>query len=261
MQRALALQQAGDLAGASARYESVLAEDPRNFDALHMLGVACYQRHDFDRAEALLRQAIAVNPAVAGAQRNLALVREARRLEHAEEALCRAVLPRLAHLCAPAEAFDAALRQAEAIDVLVAVRPHSVLHEPLLVALASGMLGPARVHGSGGASALPGDFPVVTPGTGLRAPVCLLYGLDEPPDVWGAIAEDAARVLVATEDSPSRLHDRLRELSGQGRHRVHLRYATPSLRDALGLPGAALPLSGEALAPGATAHPGAGAGP
>src|SRR5689334_22625525 len=59
---ALVRQQAGDLAGALAGYEAVLAEFPDDFDALHMLGVVHYQRHAFDRAEALLRAAIARNP-------------------------------------------------------------------------------------------------------------------------------------------------------------------------------------------------------
>src|SRR5437868_9461104 len=105
MQEALALQQSGDIASAMTRYEAVLAEDPANFDALHMLGVAYYQSHALGAAERTLRRATACKPDVAAAQQNLVLVVEAQRLERAEDGLCRNVLPRLAHLCAPAAEF------------------------------------------------------------------------------------------------------------------------------------------------------------
>src|SRR5437764_1298980 len=105
--QALELQKAGDLSAAMTAYERVLTAAPDDFDALHMLGVIYYQRHAFDRAEALLRKAIAQRPGVMAAQQNLALLLEARRLEQAEDALCRDVLPRLAPLCAPPSAFAA----------------------------------------------------------------------------------------------------------------------------------------------------------
>src|SRR5437763_16710419 len=60
--QALELQKAGDLSAAMTAYERVLTEAPDDFDALHMLGVVHYQRHAFDRAEALLRKAIARSP-------------------------------------------------------------------------------------------------------------------------------------------------------------------------------------------------------
>src|SRR5690349_18972293 len=89
MQEALALQQAGDVMAAMARYEAVLAHDPANFDALHMLGVAYYQIHALDAAQRTLRRAIACKPDVAAAQQNLAMVIEAQRLLRAEGELCR----------------------------------------------------------------------------------------------------------------------------------------------------------------------------
>ena len=62
-----------------------LAEDPGNFDALHMLGVAYYQLHALDTAERVLRKAIAAQPDVPAAQQNLDLVTRAQALERDED--------------------------------------------------------------------------------------------------------------------------------------------------------------------------------
>jgi tetratricopeptide (TPR) repeat protein len=233
---ALARQQAGDLAGALSGYEAVLAEFPDDFDALHMLGVVHYQRHAFDRADALLRAAIARNPLVPAAQQNLALLAEARRLEAAQDALCRTILPRLAHLCARPSAFAALVRERRSIDLLdgAAAGPD----DADFVRLANGALGPARVH-----AAVPertAEAPAHAPVGSLEAPVTVLYGIATPLAAFPAVPSKAARVLVIDVDAPSALHERLRELSDEARHPVHLRYATAALAATLGLPGAPL---------------------
>ncbi|HSV20820.1 MAG TPA: tetratricopeptide repeat protein [Casimicrobiaceae bacterium] len=235
MQDALARQKGGDLAGAMVAYERVLAESPDDFDALHMLGVVHYQRHAFDRAETLLREAIARNPGVAAARQNLALVLEARRLENAENALCRKVLARLAPLCAPPMAFAAVVAAQRPIDLLDGALVDGA-GDPLFERLRQGAMGPTRVHKP---IAEPiDDRPVVQPAGALDAPVTLLFGLAAPLAAFPRAHRDSVRVLVVDRDAPSALHDRLRELSDEGTIAVHLRYATQALADEIALPGA-----------------------
>ncbi len=75
--QALAAQQAGRLDAAMRGYENALALDPGHFDALHMLGVTCYQRGEFDRALPLIDRALAVVPDSPSAAFNRALVQAA----------------------------------------------------------------------------------------------------------------------------------------------------------------------------------------
>ena len=78
LQQALAAQQAGRAADAIAGYEQALALSPTHFDALHMLGVAHFQRGEFERALALIERALGERPADPGARHNHALVVNAR---------------------------------------------------------------------------------------------------------------------------------------------------------------------------------------
>lgn len=237
LQDALARQQAGDLAAAMTAYEAVLAEAPDDFDALHMLGVVHYQRHAFDRAEALLRAAIARKPGVVAARQNLALLLEARRLEEAEDALCREVVPRLRLLCAPPDAFGALVAARRPIDLLDGAMAGA--GDAAFAALARGVLGTARVHAP---VAEPlAHYTVVPPAGRLEAPVTVMYGVATPLAAFPAMPPETERILVVDRDAPSALHDRLRELSDGVRHRVHVRYAAPDLQSLVGMPGGTLP--------------------
>jgi predicted O-linked N-acetylglucosamine transferase (SPINDLY family) len=62
--QAIAAHRSGNLAAAEALYRQVLATNSRDFDALHMLGIVCAQRGQFEEAEKLLRSANAVEPSV-----------------------------------------------------------------------------------------------------------------------------------------------------------------------------------------------------
>src|SRR5215467_13953480 len=57
-----ALHQIGRIAEAEAVYRSVLARDPRQFEALHLLGLILYQRGRFGEAHDLLSGAIKLRP-------------------------------------------------------------------------------------------------------------------------------------------------------------------------------------------------------
>ncbi|HEX4053983.1 MAG TPA: tetratricopeptide repeat protein [Tepidisphaeraceae bacterium] len=71
MQIAVRHQQAGRLAEARAIYLDVLAREPNQPDALHLLGVIAVQTGRTDEAIDLIRRAIAINPAVADYHNNL----------------------------------------------------------------------------------------------------------------------------------------------------------------------------------------------
>jgi protein O-GlcNAc transferase len=83
--------QAGDLADAADLFQKVLERDPRQSDALHMLGVIAYQFGQTDAAEALLRQALHERQPFAEAETNLGTVLMALgRLEEAAQVLAKA---------------------------------------------------------------------------------------------------------------------------------------------------------------------------
>lgn len=71
LQQAVALHQKGRLDDARRLYREVLALAPRQFDALHLLGVIARQQGDAAGAVELIEAAIAVNPAQANAHCNL----------------------------------------------------------------------------------------------------------------------------------------------------------------------------------------------
>jgi tetratricopeptide (TPR) repeat protein len=72
LEAAIALHQSGALEQAARIYQYILASDPQQADALHLLGLVAYQKKDPHRAIALISQAIAVNPNVAAFYSNLA---------------------------------------------------------------------------------------------------------------------------------------------------------------------------------------------
>lgn len=71
LKEAVALHQAGKLVDAAARYRQVLAISPRQFDALHLLGVVKRQQGDAQEALRLIGTALAIDPDQATAHCNL----------------------------------------------------------------------------------------------------------------------------------------------------------------------------------------------
>ena len=69
---------AGRRSDAEAIYRAVLASDPRNADALHLLGMLSYEAGRHEAATALIAEAIHANPHVAAFHSNLGNVLEAR---------------------------------------------------------------------------------------------------------------------------------------------------------------------------------------
>ncbi len=69
--RGLALHQQGQLAKAQVIFEEILKQQPKHFDALHLLGVIAAQTNDNMRAVELIGQALPLSPNNAAAHYNL----------------------------------------------------------------------------------------------------------------------------------------------------------------------------------------------
>ena len=67
----VALHQQGRFAEAKQIYRDVLAQDPKSFEAMHLLGVIALQTRKMQQAVELIGKAIALNPAVPTAHCNL----------------------------------------------------------------------------------------------------------------------------------------------------------------------------------------------
>jgi hypothetical protein len=241
MHRALALQQEGRLADAIANYETVVSQEPANFDALHMLGVAWFQSNQLDRAEHYVRRALAIRPDIVAAQSNMVLIDDARRLEAMETELCRQVLPRLSTLC-QARASDWPLGERAALDLVVAARGvnvddlavlQRVVRDPRYrtVAWKTGLTrvdpeldAVIKIHDAESEPGPVSDF-------------MLVYGCDVPAAAWMRARRPAHIALIVTADVPCRIHDRLRELSDQGRSPISTIFDRAELRSSLQLPG------------------------
>ena len=56
------LHQSGRVDEAETQYRAILAADPNNADAMHLLGVVCLQKQDWQQAQALIENAIQLAP-------------------------------------------------------------------------------------------------------------------------------------------------------------------------------------------------------
>ncbi|GIX47092.1 MAG: hypothetical protein KatS3mg131_1303 [Candidatus Tectimicrobiota bacterium] len=82
--QALQAYQSGNWQQVAHFCEALLAQDPANADAWHLLGLVACQQQDYRRAESCLRRAVACQPTLAAFQHNLGLVLHAQgRLEEA----------------------------------------------------------------------------------------------------------------------------------------------------------------------------------
>ena len=82
-----AAHQRGDLGGAKAVYESILAQNPRDPEALHLLGVVAFQERKPEESVRLIERAIEINPGNPAYYSNVALTYQA--LNRWEEAVRR----------------------------------------------------------------------------------------------------------------------------------------------------------------------------
>lgn len=85
LQAALALQQQGNFKEARRKYESIIARDPRNFNALQLCGVAAMQQEAYRDAVKLIRRALAIRGNDAPTLTNLGIAHQ--KLGQVSEAL------------------------------------------------------------------------------------------------------------------------------------------------------------------------------
>src|SRR5262245_3739630 len=85
LQNAWRLHQAGNLNEAARLYQDVLKTNPRNFNALQLLGFVHFQRGEFADAERIMEKAIRINPSSVDALYNRGCALQA--LERLKEAL------------------------------------------------------------------------------------------------------------------------------------------------------------------------------
>jgi protein O-GlcNAc transferase len=92
IEQAIEYQKAGQLQQAEAIYRQILAREPENPQALHMLGVIALQEGRYGTAEKLIQKALALKPDYAAAYNNLGLVlQDQGRLQDAATAFQRAL--------------------------------------------------------------------------------------------------------------------------------------------------------------------------
>lgn len=98
-EKAIALYRAGDLSAAAAEYESILARDPDQADAWHLLGVLRDLQGDHVTAIMLIERAIAIKPHDPDFYDNLATaLMSAQRLSEAEAAYRRCLALNCRHV-------------------------------------------------------------------------------------------------------------------------------------------------------------------
>jgi predicted O-linked N-acetylglucosamine transferase (SPINDLY family) len=85
LREATRLHQSGRFEEAGRLYQDIISTEPRNFDALHQLGIVHYQQGRHQEAQSLLEEALALNPESAAAWCNKGLVLQA--LQRPQEAL------------------------------------------------------------------------------------------------------------------------------------------------------------------------------
>src|SRR5882672_12807469 len=83
LENALRLRRAGKLHEAAELYAQILRGNPSHFEALHALGIVCYQTGRLDEAERLIGQAVAVEPRADAIYNRACLLLKLERFEEA----------------------------------------------------------------------------------------------------------------------------------------------------------------------------------
>ena len=262
---ALAAQRLGRYAEARALYEGVIAQYPRSFDAVHMLGVVHYQLGEFERADELVRAALAIMPD-AGAQLNLQLIESVleqrgklteaelaqRRFEQErrliEHELCAETLPRLAKRCiAPPTPDDRWLWRGTTLDLIVSkTEMRDAWGEPQRLVR---WLGATATFWRYRQASLPAisspSFRTIDPDAGAlpQQRVAIFYGADISPAAWYPRALATEVALYCEAYDASAFCDRIPELSREGRTPLRLLFASPKLAERTRLSGRVVDLS------------------
>ena len=60
--QAVQAHQSGKLSEAEGHYRKIIAQDPKNFDALHTLGIVCSSTGNIQEADGFFRAALSIDP-------------------------------------------------------------------------------------------------------------------------------------------------------------------------------------------------------
>ena len=125
------LRRAGKLTEAAALYADILKKEPRQFEALHALGILHYQSGRLEEAERLIAEAVRINPQAADALYNRAsLLLRMNRIEEALQSFDSAIEIRPDYAEALGNRGSALMRMGRApegladFERLVALRPN-----------------------------------------------------------------------------------------------------------------------------------------
>jgi hypothetical protein len=232
MTAALHAQKRGQSQEAVRLYRQVLAVDPSNFDATHMLGLVEYELGHHEAALALIKHAIELRPELGIPRHNLRVFES---LPLLEAEICREVLPRLASRVNLA--LDLAeLASAASVDIVAGDNWDAQERAALTQLVAACRSAPVTLWGQ------PSD---AAPGTGMmrlsaddppRGPFLVILGTGRSLAPWLRTTRAERVLLVATREAPCTIIDRVDELAIAGCTQPSLVCATPELAAQLRLP-------------------------
>ena len=249
---ALEAQKAGRLSEALEHYQSVVASQPDNFDARHMLGVVHYQRGDLELARQHVAAAVRLRPLEVAAHKNLLLIDMALERRGVEQDICREVLRRLVPRCVAREPAEGNRRWPDGdldIVVLKADIGASWADVERLV-LWFGSRAVTVWAESGPLQQRQTTFTVrmieLESGAVPRTDNVVFYGADRSPGNWFASMTAKGLGLYCSDEAHCVLLDRIPELAGEGRAPLRLLFASAAQARRIGLPGIVVDEAGNA---------------
>jgi tetratricopeptide (TPR) repeat protein len=238
MRQALELQRDGQIVEAAEIYRRVLAANPANYDATHMLGLLAWEIGDYHEAVSLVRRAIELRPEFEGARHDLRLLES---LPSMEVEICREALVRLDRVDIR---FDlGVLAQGQPVHVVSDFGDaERAALEPLVAASGSS---PVELWRESGLDTAAPRAAQLTAADHPRGGWVVLLGAAAPISGWIGHTRAAGALIVATHDRPCDLVDRVDELAAAGYADPGLLCATAALAQRLRLPRSAALRSGK----------------
>lgn len=240
---ALEAQKAGRLSEALERYQSVVASQPDNFDACHMLGVVHYQRGDLELARHHVASAVRLRPLEAAAHRNLLLIDMALERRPVEQDICREVLRRLVPRCVAQQPAEEDRCGPDGDFDIVVLKSDIGASWPDVERL-------VRWFGSRAVTIWAESGPLQQPQTAFtvrtvepasgavpRTDNLVFFGADRSPGNWFASMTAKRIGLYCSDETHSVLLDRIPELAREGRAPLRLFFASAAQARRIGLPG------------------------